>query len=184
MKQVQLNKFKPNVHPDAPKFALVDDEDFDLVNKYNWQAIKGGHTFYAMCSATIAPKKRKVLQMHRIIMKVDETRTFIDHKDHNGVNNTKENLRICSYTENSCNKISQKSSTSKYLGVSWKADVRPRKKDTNFEPKGNWAATCGRRGSRQHIGLFKDEIEAAKAYDKKAKELFGEFANLNFPNDI
>lgn len=183
MKLIELNKHKPNAHQNAPKFAQVDDEDYNYLNQFNWCAIKGGHTFYATTTIRQTDGRRMMTQMHRMIMKVTDKKIFIDHKDHNGINNQKSNLRICNYALNNCNKISQVSSTSKYLGVSWHQYKRKRK-DGSYHYYGYWTAVLGKRDKQYRLGLFKDEIEAAKAYDKKALEIHGEFANLNFPNEI
>jgi hypothetical protein len=92
----------------------------------------------------------------------------IDHEDHDGLNNQKENLRICSHSKNMQNAKKQKRTTSSmYKGVcihrtSFAANIQLDKKQI-------------------YIGLFKTEEDAAKAYDKKAIELFGKYAYLNFP---
>lgn len=183
MRQIPLNKFKPNAHVDAPKFALVDDEDYDYLMQFNWCAIKGGHTFYATTTIKQPDGRRMMTQMHRLILKVTDKKIFIDHKDHNGINNQRSNIRICNYALNNCNKIAQISSTSKYLGVSWHPYKRKRK-DGSYLHYGYWEAVLGKGKIQYRLGLFKDEILAAKAYDAKAKEIHGEFANLNFPDEI
>lgn len=96
----------------------------------------------------------------------------VDHIDHNGLNNQKSNLRNCTHRQNAMNNSSRGSS--KYLGVSIVGRGRQ---------KGMISAEIKMNYRKIHIGVFSTEIEAAKAYDKKAKELFGEFANLNFKSD-
>ena len=89
-------------------------------------------------------------------------------KDGDGLNNQKANLRICTRSQNKMNGKSYKNSSSKYKGIWW---VKKNKK---------WRVRIRLNNKTIHLGYFKDETEAAKAYDSKAKELFGEFARLNF----
>jgi hypothetical protein len=137
------------------QFSQVDDEDYEFLNQFKWQAYKAPNTYYAMRES-----KGKTIRMHRIIMKTPSN-LMVDHIDHNGLNNQKINLRNCNASQNQCNKKPIGSSI--YLGVNIciRATIRINNKNVN-------------------LGSFKTEIEAAKAYDKAAKENFGEFANLNF----
>jgi hypothetical protein len=93
----------------------------------------------------------------------------IDHIDHNGLNCLESNMRNCTHQENRCNNTPH--GKSKYLGVYY---LRIRNKYEYI------TAGIYFNYKRIHLGYFKSEIEAAKAYDKKALELYGEFANLNF----
>ena len=95
---------------------------------------------------------------------------FVDHIDHNGLNNRRSNLRLCTTAQNARNVFSYKGSTSKYKGVCWYKEGR------------KWAAKIKLNNKAYHLGLFEDETEAAIAYDKKARELHGEFGCLNFPS--
>ncbi len=106
--------------------------------------------------------------MHRMIMG-EPKGMFVDHIDGNSQNNRRSNLRICTPAQNLQNQR-PKGGTSRYKGVYF------HKKDNK------WMAKIGFNGKNTYLGLFEDEILAARAYDKKAKELFGEFAYLNFPN--
>lgn len=92
----------------------------------------------------------------------------IDHINHNRLDNRKENLRECSSEENGRNKSKRSGTYSKFLGV-----TKSRKK---------WMAQIEKDGKSTYLGVFDSEYEAAKVYDKKAIEIFGEFASLNFPN--
>jgi len=147
------------------KFAIVDAQDYEWLSKYKWYALKDKRTYYAARSSN-----RKTLRMHREIMRAPK-HLLVDHRDHNGLNNRRSNLRICTLAENIRNRRSNRGSTSKYKGVTW------------FKARNLFQASITFNGRRIHLGYFKSEIDAAKAYDKKAKELFGEFAYLNFPND-
>jgi len=84
------------------------------------------------------------------------------------LDNRKANLRFASSAENARNSSGPRSSTSRYKGVSWYTDY------------GKWRAAIGHNGRFRHIGYFSSEEDAARAYDEKARELFGDFAATNF----
>jgi hypothetical protein len=94
---------------------------------------------------------------------------IVDHKDGNGLNNQKNNLRLCSYSQNSQNSKRPSHNTSGYKGACWS-------KGSN-----KWQAYIKLNGKCIHLGYFTCLLKAARAYDLKAKELFGNFARLNFP---
>ena len=148
------------------KFAIVDDEDFEELSKYKWRLSKRRITCYAITSIYKASKQTTEL-MHRIIMKPKDGQ-WTDHRDGNGLNNIKSNLRLCTSSQNAQNRRALKNTTSKYKGVMW----HPRLK--------KWKAQIYSSVKCIYLGVFADEVEAAKTYDKKAKELFGEFAKFNF----
>lgn len=109
---------------------------------------------------------------HRIIwaLQTGEWPVYeVDHSDRNRKNNIWENLRAASATENTSNRCSRKNSTSKYLGVNWSDAAQ------------KWLVRIRKNRFQKYIGIFNCEIEAAKAYDAAAKEIHGQFANLNFP---
>jgi hypothetical protein len=146
------------------KFAIVDAEDFESLNRYKWHAQTGGRTFYAATR-----HEGKTFSMHRLITNAPKG-LVVDHINHNGMDNRKHNLRICTHAENCRNRRFSRRGSSKYKGVS-------------KEKKRKLFLACIRcKGKYYYLGRFKSEIVAAKAYDKKAKELFGEFAYLNFPS--
>ncbi len=144
------------------KFAIVDDEDFEKLSKYRWYAYKVGNTFYAGRNFNKRPNQRRI-SMHRFIMKTPDGMDT-DHRNMNGLNNQKHNLRICTKTQNNQHRKPDKNSSSKYKGVCWQRNSK------------KWQAHC----KRIYLGLFSNEIEAAKVYDKAAQRLYGEFAYLNF----
>jgi hypothetical protein len=151
------------------KFVMVDDEDYEYLNQWKWYATKSHITFYAerqqRLNPGIQPQKQKNIKMHRLIMNTSQNMQ-VDHIDHNGLNNQKSNLRNCTLSQNARNRKAR--GKSKYLGVYFygenlfRADIRPSEHKTI------------------HLGLFKSEIDAARAYDNEAKKYYGEFANLNF----
>jgi hypothetical protein len=146
------------------KFALVDADDYYRLVKFKWTA--SSKTFTSYACGVVAGRK---IKMHRFIMDAP-AHLLVDHIDHDGLNNTKANLRLCTPAQNTYNIRSLPGGTSKYKGVHW-------------HKKGKkWNAIIKLNGKQYNIGFFADEIEAAKAYDKKAAQLQGEFACLNFPS--
>lgn len=149
------------------KFAIVDDEDYEWLNKYKWQADKIGNTYYAVRVVSQRGDRQKIY-MHRCIMGAIRGQE-IDHRNGNGLDNKKNNLRFCTRKQNLQNQKPHNGS-SKYKGVSW----------FKWEAGGKWRAKIQINYKTIHLGLFNDETDAAKAYDEKAKEIFGEFARPNF----
>lgn len=143
-------------------FATIDAADYDRLSKYRWYASHHGPTTYARCR-----QKSKDTYMHRMIMRPRKGQ-IVDHIDGNGLNNRRCNLRICTSRQNQANR-GPCGGSSRFVGV--------------FRNKDKWQAGIGYRGKSYYIGLFDDEVEAAKARDRKAYELHGEFAYLNFPED-
>jgi len=146
------------------KYAIVDAEDYHWLSSYKWCAVEHSRCWYAKTLR----RDGMPLSMHRLITGAPKG-LFVDHRDHNGLNNRKSNLRVCTRKENQQNSRPRRGGTSRYKGVHW----------CNTYKK--FRAKIYHDGKQIHIGYFDDEIAAAKAYDKKARELFGEFAFLNFP---
>ncbi len=150
--------------------ALVDDEDFEVVNQFIWYPRKGVSTIYARANDYENKKQRRV-DMHRLVMNAQPGQV-VDHINCNGLDNRKENLRICTHTQNQWNQNKQitwegKPCSSKYRGVSWKKQNK------------KWSAVISYNGKQFWIGVFNKEDDAALAYNKKAKELYGEYAQFN-----
>lgn len=145
-------------------FALVDDADFELVNQFKWCAHKCRNTFYAARNV-ILPDGRSITQhMHRFLL---TGVSRIDHEDGNGLNNQRDNLRPATASQNGANRLKAVGEhSSLFKGVYWHKD------------SGKWMA----RIKTIFLGKFKNEIDAAFAYDRAAKRHFGEFVKLNFPN--
>jgi hypothetical protein len=154
------------------KVALVDDEDYEALSQYSWHASydrtrKMDHQHLAQRSSKIAGKWRSVL-MHREILQALPG-VQVDHIDGNPLNNQRANLRLCSARENSHNRRLSARNTSGFKGVTYCKRTKA------------WLTSICADGRKKHLGYFEDKIEAAKAYDRAASELHGEFAYLNFP---
>ena len=146
------------------KITLVDDEDYIYLNQWKWCVQKNRHTYYVIRSQRFPI--RKTIRMHRLILKVKKGE-MIDHKDRNGLNNQKNNLRYCTNSENQRNKINI--GKSKYRGVSIRND-RGHKRIT---------ARITIKGKNHFIGNYKTEEEAALAFNRAAKIYYGDFALFN-----
>ena len=150
------------------KIAIVDDADYEWLSQWKWLAVKGRYTFYAVRRFRSPNGKLKTEQMHRKILGLmfgDKRQG--DHKNHNGLDNRRNNLRICTHAQNQQNRNPNKACTSIYKGVNW--DERNKR----------WRARIRIKGRLTHLGLFYSETEAAKTYDLFAKDIHGEFANTN-----
>jgi len=165
MKLISLSKFSK---VDAGKyFAQVDDEDFEYLNQWNWYVRKCKRGLYVARSETLIKggvKRKLDIHMHRVILKITDDELTGEHRDRNGLNNQKSNLRVSTKSQNMMNR--RAFGKSKYSGVS------------EFIHGGYRARIhCDKKS--YFIGYFKTEVEAALAYNARARELHGEFANLN-----
>lgn len=148
------------------KFTIVDDSDYKWLSKYKWHARKCGIKYYAARKKCVNGKWHTIY-MHREIMNALPN-VETDHINCNSLNNTRSNLRICTSQQNKWNTSKQKrKKLSKYKGVSYSKCL------------GKWNAYIQINSKQIHLGYYGDEDNAGKAYNKKAVELFGEFANLN-----
>lgn len=150
----------------AGKFAMVDDEDFEYLNQWRWYLFNCKTVFYAARSTSAKKEGKKVpIIMHRLIMNCPPD-MIVDHRDHDGLNNQRSNLRICTKQQNACNRVASRGVTSKFIGVSRYSENK-------------WQAALAPHGKPIHLGYFNSEIEAAAAYDASAKKHYGEFASQN-----
>lgn len=155
MKKIDIStKTYPN------KYTLVDDEDFDWINQWKWYFSQG----YAR--RMISKPKERMLGMHRVIMG-DPEGFEIDHINHNTLDNRRKNLRLATKQQNRMNRTAYKKNKSGYKGVYWYAE------------KKKWLASIRFNKKSIYLGLYENKIDAALAYDQKAKELFCEFAYQN-----
>jgi hypothetical protein len=148
------------------KVALVDDCDFGELSKHKWYAQKGYKTFYAVRKTPrdAFGKQGRVL-MHREILQLPHN-VLGEHKDGNGLNNQRENIRPASHAQNMRNRSGSLHS-SKFKGVYRTKETKP------------WRIGVRSGGKIMASGYYATEAEAARAYDSAAKRLFGDFAYLN-----
>lgn len=149
------------------KVALIDDEDYELVSKHKWCAAKNGTTFYAQTVFRVNGKHKCIL-MHRLILGLAfGDKCHGDHRDGNGLDNRRANLRIAIGGQNQRNRRPTTNNSSRFKGV-------------HLSKGGKlWRAEIGFNRKNHYIGLFKDEEEAARAYNAAALKHHGEFARLN-----
>lgn len=156
MKEIKLSQGKT---------SLVDDEDFEKFNIFNWNAHKKGNSYYAKRGVRIK-LKHKTLLLHREIL--DAPDGFdVDHIDGNGLNNQKSNLRICTRKQNLWNSSPHKDNANGAKGVSW------HKQDKK------WRVRIMKDGINYELGLFDSIKEAKNAYNIAAKKYHGSFSRLN-----
>lgn len=149
------------------KFAMVDDELFEELNKFKWCALKKGRNFYAVRNMPGA--RGTNIYMHRAITDALPGQEP-DHVDGNGLNNLLTNLSLGDHLANTHSFLKRRVGvSSEYRGVYW--DKRRQK----------WHASLQHAGQRHFIGYFSDEKDAAKAFDMKARELGWPEQGLNFP---
>ena len=148
--------------------VLVDDCDYDRVSRHKWYY---NSTNNSINSILYNDKWQAIgsISLSRFILNISDSDILVDHRDRNIFNNTQENLRPCDRSQNGANRTKLSSNTSGYKGVyfnkirqKWQASIMINKKQIT-------------------LGRFNNKEMAAKVYDKAAKELFGEFACLNFP---
>lgn len=154
--------------------AIVDYEDFEWLNQWDWTASKDLNTFYSKRYL-----ERRSIYMHRVIMGVTDPKIQVDHINGDGLDNRKENLRICNQNQNSCNRRKKNKGrySSKYIGVYlYKPKIKLKNKVKSYE---YWRAIIWLKYKAVYLGTFKNEIEAALAYNEAAKKYHKEFATLN-----
>lgn len=157
MKKINCStKKKPNI------WALVDDRDFDIVNKWKWRPITKFNYIGRWKDSTC----KKIILLHRFLLNA-KAGEEVDHIDHNPLNNQRSNLRICNNRENKMN-LRKHRGTSIYKGVSWNS--RNQKWQSFIRYKKN---------KNLNLGSYKNELHAAMAYNCAARIFFGQFAFLN-----
>jgi hypothetical protein len=151
--------------------AQVDDADFERVRRYKWTAQEGRNTVYGYHPFLLEDGTRKNISLHRFILGVTNSKIQVDHKDRNGLNCQRENLRTATHAQNMHNAKIHKNNSSGFRGV-------------GKHPQANrWQARLCLHNKQIYLGLFKTAEAAARAYDAAARKLFGEFANCNFPQE-
>lgn len=149
------------------RLVYVSAEDWELSQQHRWRCDRRGYVYrHQRCGG----RKRRHIALHRLILPPPPG-LHVDHIDGNPRNNTRENLRICTNAENARNSPKRTKGTSVYRGVGW------------HKAKRKWQASIRKDMRKIYLGAFSDEVEAARAYDRSARVLHGEFATLNFPDD-
>lgn len=139
-------------------WALVDDEDYEELNKYSWCIGSGGYAI------TVIKNVRTIL-MHRLILNAKKGEE-IDHKFGNKLDNRKSKLRFCTRAENTRNQGLSKANTTGAKGI-------------DQLPSGRWRAKIKVGPKRIHIGVFPSKLDASRAYNNAATKYHGKFARLN-----
>jgi len=139
------------------RFALVDDADFVWLSQWKWYYTKDGYA-----ARSVWKPKKRILRMHREILELKNPEIYGEHRDGNCLNNRRSNLRKSS---NSQNQMNCHVKNGRYKGV-------------YLEGK-RWTASIKKNQKSMYIGSFEKMKDAARAYNNKAKEIFGEFARLN-----
>lgn len=153
------------------KVALVDDEEYEFLNQWKWFAREDKNNFYAIRNEHTTLQKSvyqtKTIYMHRLILGIENPKILVDHKDHNGLNNQKSNIRTSTNQQNSCNKKKHAKASSKYKGVSWHKGIC------------KWHSQIYADGKKKSLGYYPDEKKAADSYNIAARYYHKEFASLN-----
>jgi len=149
MKEIQLTQ---------ERVVLVDDEDYEKLNKFKWFAQKSTHTFYANRNSPRINGKRYLILMHHEVIGKPPKGFETDHRSGNGLDNQKENLHHVTHRQNTQNRKNENSS-SKYPGVCWN---RLREK---------WVARIEINGISKHLGVFTNERKAFEAYKYAVKSI-------------
>jgi HNH endonuclease len=142
--------------------AIVDDEDYEELSRYKWGVRVAKYGCYVR-RMVYAGGKGTSVYIHRQILGFPDS--LIDHINRNPLDNRKSNLRLCTRSQNNANGPSI--GTSKFRGVHF---MTARKR---------WRSNIIINGKVVSVGTFSTEVEAAMAYNERAKEFYGEFANLN-----
>jgi len=151
-------------------FTEVDNDDYEKFSVYRWKAT--GQAKYIRASRCAYDKETKTsntLYLAREIMNASKE-IYVDHINHNTLDNRKKNLRFCTASQNGMNRGKQKNNKSGYKGVSWHEGDR------------KWRARISMTGKTIFLGNFNNKKEAVEAYDEAAKKYHGEFAKTNVAN--
>ncbi len=155
--------------------AVVDEADYDLLSRYRWTAVRARCTttlFYARGRPRgVGSSRVPEVYMHRLVLNAT-ARQQVDHQNGNGLDNRRSNIRIATASQNSANRPVGVHSRSGLKGV-WRITGKGYRRE--------WRAVLTVNGRKHYLGHFATAEEAARAYDRKATEVFGVFARPNFP---
>ena len=155
-----MKKIKIYSKKHGNKYIILDEEDYEKIKKHSWCLDKqpNKNIFYV--------KNSSLGKIYNFLMNPPKG-MLVDHFNHNTLDNRKCNLRICTRSQNGMNQFPMKNKTSKYKGATWN-------KSTN-----KWHSKIKLNRKTIHLGRWKTQRQAAKAYNCAASILFGEFAYLN-----
>jgi hypothetical protein len=148
-------------------FALVDEADYEILSQFKWYAQKIRHTAYAVRAIQIDGKVCKAL-MHRVLLGDAAAGSHVDHRDGDGLNNTRCNLRACSHAENNRNRRINKVSATGFKGVGTQ-------KGSLVNP---YRARIHTNGESKYLGCFPTPELAHAAYCEAARRFYGDFARF------
>jgi hypothetical protein len=149
------------------KVAIVDAADFEWLSQWVWSAVRSKTGWYATRAGENGPER-----MHRLVMGVSDSRVLVDHRDRDGLNNRRGNLRVCTNAQNMRNSAKRRNNTTGYKGVVLQ------------KPSGRFLARITTDRVETHLGTFDTAYEAALAYDAAARRQHGEFACTNFEDSL
>ena len=152
------------------KIALVDDSDYEWLNQWKWYASPSGKLFYAERMLPRGSGKRQRIKMHQAIMGMKG----VDHKNGNGCDNQRGNMRTCTHQQNCMNRRKQAGCAFKHKGVFH--DRRRKTRPYGSQIRINYKL--------RFLGYFATQEESALAYNKAATKLFGEFARINILPEV
>lgn len=156
-------------YKEATRYAYVDDQDYERVMAHRWHLRRHGRTWYAARYLTRPDGRQSHQAMHRFVLGVTDPDEVVDHINFNGLDNRRDNLRVVDRQQSACHRRKPCQNTTGFKGVSLHHGKYVR------------AQICAN-GENLHLGYFNTLEEAAAAYDEAARELHGEYAQLNFPH--
>jgi hypothetical protein len=146
------------------KVVIVDDDMYEYLSQWSWYWT--GH--YA-ARGERSGRLQKLFLMHRVVLQAPEG-TQVDHINMNKLDCRRVNLRLATRSQNNANRNMHRNNSCGFKGVSWSGNSL----------KNPYKAEIKIFGHKIYLGCFTTAEDAARAYDQKAKELFGEFARTNF----
>lgn len=145
----------------SDRFTTVSEEDYEFLSQWRWRSLKIRNTHYA-----VRGEGKKLIYLHRVVLsRMGVTGDVADHRDGDGLNNGRENLRGLSFQENAWNRGPNRNNTSGFKGV--------------VAVGNKWAVYIQNGKQRRCVGRFDNKIEAAKRYNEAVRERIGEVGWLN-----
>jgi frataxin-like iron-binding protein CyaY len=152
------------------EWALVEPSDYYRLKNFKWYLNGNGKEFYAFANIKAGPGKTRMVSMHRQLMD-PPPHLLVDHRNGHTLDNRRSNLRLATQSQNMQNRAKKLNVSSKFIGVCFD------------KKRGKWKAQIKTGGENIFLGRFSSETDAARAYDRAAREYHKDFARLNFPNE-